>query len=454
VTDLTAAEAISTSGGPISALRNAQASPTVFPVTPEFTNWRSEQLAWRESVALLDQSHHMTDLFISGTDALRLLSDTGINKFSNFGVNSAKQFVAVNYEGFLIGDAVLVRLEEELFNLVGWHPVLDWVQFIGETGDYDVSFERDASSAVRGPGLDPVLYRYEIQGPNALALVERVIGGEVPATKFFGMATLRIGGADVRTIRHGMAGQPGFELFGPWAERLAVREAILAEGDEFGLVLVGAKAYSTANLESAWVPSPFAAIFTGSRTEEYLQWLPAARLGSVAGSYDSDDIEDFYLSPSDIGYGRLADFEHEFIGRDALQASSDAAPRTKMTLVWNPEDVAAAQRSLLEPGIPAKYIEFPKARYGMHQMDRVLRDGVPVGISFDVGYIANEHAFISLAAIDNEHATPGTEVTVLWGESPNSSKPAVEEHRQVEIRATVQPAPYSSFARENYRKNS
>jgi hypothetical protein len=42
-------------------------------------------------------------------------------------------------------------------------------------------------------------------------------------------------------------------------------------------------------------------------------------------------------------------------------------------------------------------------------------------------------------------------VTVLWGEQPNSAKPTVEEHRQVEIRATVAPAPFVDFARENYR---
>jgi len=45
-------------------------------------------------------------------------------------------------------------------------------------------------------------------------------------------------------------------------------------------------------------------------------------------------------------------------------------------------------------------------------------------------------------------------VTVLWGENPNSRKPAVEPHRQVEIRATVAPAPFSAEARENYRRSA
>ncbi|MCX6502884.1 MAG: aminomethyl transferase family protein [Microbacterium sp.] len=447
-----AADAIARAGSPVEVLRHAQARPTIFPVTPEFSNWRSEQRSWRESVALLDQSHHMTDLFISGPDALRLLRDTGVNSFATFPVDAAKQFVAVNHEGYLIGDAILFHLEEDRYDLVGWFMVLDWVQFVGETGDYDVIFERDANSLMREPGIDPVLYRYELQGPHALALMEKLTGAPVPPTKFFGMATFPIAGTTVRSLRHGMAGQPGFELFGPWADGERVREAILTAGEEFGLVRVGAKAYSSANLESAWVPSPLPAIFTGERTAEYLAWLPANRLGSLAGSFASDDIEDYYLTPADLGYGRTVAFDHDFIGREALESRAAEGARHKVTLVWEPADVAAAQRSLYEPGTPAKYLDFPKARYGVYQVDRVEAGDRVVGISHDCGYITNEQAFVSLASVDASVAE-GDEVVVVWGEEPNSRKPAVEPHRQVRIRATVAPAPFSRFARENYRKS-
>lgn len=447
----TAADLIASFNGTVPALRNSQSKPVIFPVTPEFTNWRSEQRAWRSTAALLDQSHHMSDLFISGPDALKLLSDTCVNNFSNFEVGLAKQAVAVNHEGYLIGDAVLVRMEEQYFDLVGWYQILDWVEFIGTTGGYDVKFERDPNSVMRGEGKDPVLYRYEIQGPNALAIIESAIGGEAPKTKFFGTCELKIGGRKVSAIRHGMAGQPGFEMYGPWAERHEVYAALLEHGEKHGLVRVGARAYSTANLESAWVPSPFAAVFTGKQMKEFLEWLPAERMGSIAGSYDSNNIEDFYLHPHDIGYGKVINFDHEFIGREALENYTPT--RKKVSLLWNSDDVAAIQRSQYEPGTPAKFIEFPKARYGLYQMDRVEKDGKPVGISLDAGYITNEQAFISLATLDIEHAEPGTEVVIYWGEDPNSTKPSVETHRQVAVRATVYPAPFASFARENYRAN-
>jgi glycine cleavage system aminomethyltransferase T len=393
----------------------------------------------------------MTDLFLQGPDAQRLLSDLAVNSFATFGVDKAKQFVAVNEDGFLIGDAILFHLDEQRFDLVGWRMAIDWVRFHLERGDYDATAEMDESSLLRdGP---PRLFRYELQGPTAVAIVEKLIGRPVPEIKFFAMGTFTIAGLEVRALRHGMAGQPGYELFGPWADGERVRDAILAAGDEFGLVQAGARAYSSANLESGWVPSPCPAIFDGDTTAAYRRWLPAERAGSLGGSLVASDIRDYYLTPYDLGYGRSVSFDHDFVGRAALERMHESPPRRKVTLVWNADDVAAAIGTLFRPGPKAKHFELPKSRYALYQCDEVVAGGTRVGISHDCGYITNEDAFVSLATIEVAHAEPGTEVTVVWGEEPNSTKPAVEPHVQIEIRAVVAPAPYVDFARRDYRSN-
>jgi vanillate/3-O-methylgallate O-demethylase len=441
--------AINSVGSPVDLLRNATSPPTVFPVAPEFTNWRSEQAAWRTTCALLDQSHHMTDLYLTGPGALELLSHTGVNSFAHFPVDRAKQFVAVNASGHLIGDAIAFHLGEHHFDLVGHPMVLDWVQYHLETGDYDATAERDPNSIVR-TDRPPTVYRYELQGPTAPALLEELQGSTLPEVKFFAMGHLDLAGHHVRALRHGMAGQPGFELFGPWEDGQRVLDALLGVGEEFGLVRAGAKAYSTSNLESGWVPSPLPAIYSGDELRGYREWLPAAAAGSLGGSLDSADISDYYVTPYDLSYGRNIAFDHDFIGRDALAAIGEPA-RTKVTLVWDHEDVTRAIDSLYQPGPAAKYLDMPKARYALFQADVVLKDGEPAGVSMDCGYLYNERAMVSLATVDVECAAPGTEVTVVWGEKPNSAKPAVEPHEQVEIRATVAPAPYVRFAREAYR---
>jgi vanillate/3-O-methylgallate O-demethylase len=442
--------AIQRAGGPVELLRNSPIRPHTFPVAAEFTNWRSEQSSWRDSCALLDQSHHMTDLYLTGPDALRLLRDHGVNSFEKFVPGKAKQYVAVNQDGYFIGDSVLFYLDEDSFDLVG-HPMIhNWLQYNAAVGNYDVTLERDENSFDRVSG-PPKVYRYELQGPTAVKILETATGQPIPEVKFFNMADFTIAGHRVRGLRHGMAGQPGFELFGPWDEGDAVLRALLEAGEEFDLVRAGAKAYSTANLESAWIPSPMPAIF-GDDMKAYREWLDVKEMGSLGGSMDSEDITDYYVTPYDIGYGRIVAFDHAFVGRDALEQIASKPSREKVTLVWDSDDVTAAIGTLYQPGTPAKYIEMPKARYALFQIDQVLKDGKLIGLSMDAGYLANEHLTISLAALDPEYAEPGTEVTILWGEKENSAKPSVEKHRQVEMKATVAPAPYVQFARDTYRK--
>jgi vanillate/3-O-methylgallate O-demethylase len=110
--------------------------------------------------------------------------------------------------------------------------------------------------------------------------------------------------------------------------------------------------------------------------------------------------------------------------------------------------------SLLEPGVPYKYLELPVADYGnMIQRDEVRSlDGTLIGLSTYTGYSTNERKILSLGVIDTEHATPGEEVTILWGE-PNggSRKPRVELHQQTLVRATVAPAPYAAAVQQLMR---
>ena len=239
-------EAIQAAGNPVKMLRNSQLGPYVYPVVPsEFSNWRDEQRGWKETCALFNQSYHMADMWIKGPDALKLLSATGINSLENFAVNKAKQFVGCNYDGYVIGDAILFYLDKDELLLVGRPSIHNWVQYHAETGAYSVSLSRDERSIARDVPIVRRLYRYQIQGPNASQVLNKLNGGPLPEIKFFNMGEITIAGRKVRALRHGMAGAPGLEIWGPHEEREEIRAAIVEAGEEFGLKQVGSRARGT-----------------------------------------------------------------------------------------------------------------------------------------------------------------------------------------------------------------
>jgi vanillate/3-O-methylgallate O-demethylase len=446
-------DALQAAGGPVPLARNSQIGPYVYPAVPaEFTNWREEQVAWRETCALFDQSHHMTDLYVEGPDVIRLLSDLGVNTFSNVAVNKAKQFVPCTPDGYVIGDGILFFLDENRVSLVGRPSAHNWVAYHAETGGYDVELERDERTAVNPTG-GRKLYRYQVQGPTALQVMERATGGPLPEIKFFNMGELTVAGRRVRALHHGMSGAPGLELFGPWEERDEVKAAIVEAGGELGLRQVGSRVYATNTLESGWIPCPLPAIFTGEALKPYREWLPASGYegtGSLGGSFYSEDIEDYYLTPYELGYGPFVKFDHDFIGRDALERIAAAPHRRKVTLAWNGEDVARAIGTLFEKGDAVKYIDFPLSNYSTWPNDRIMHGDRMVGVSTFSGYSYNERSFLSLAIVDPD-VEIGTEVVLVWGEEGGgSSKPVVERHVQGEIRAVVSPCPYSEVARTSY----
>src|SRR5271167_2095299 len=177
-------------GNPVDLLRNSQIGAYVYPVvSSEFSNWRDEQRAWRETAVLFDQSHHMANVYVEGPDALKLLSHLAINSFAKFPVNRAKQFAPCSYDGYVIGDGILFHLEENKLVFVGRAPTASWIQFHAETGGYNVTATKDDRSPSR-PGGKPVVrkhYRYQIQGPNAHQVIEKLNGGPFPDIKFFSM---------------------------------------------------------------------------------------------------------------------------------------------------------------------------------------------------------------------------------------------------------------------------
>lgn len=445
---------IDAAGGALSMMRNSQTGPYQFPIPAEYSNWRNEQRAWRETVALMDQSFHMTDLYVEGPDVMAFVSSLAVNTFSNFGDNKAKQFIACAPNGFLIGDMIIFGLGENLVNIVGRPTVANWVEYNASLGQFDVRCDRDERTLQNAKPRKT--FRFEIQGPNAWALLEKLNGGKLEQPKFFTMGKLNVGAREFRSLRHGMGGAPGLEFWGPVELYDEVKAQILEAGKELGLLQVGARAYSSAAVDSGWLPCPLPAIYSGEDMRAYREWLPATSFDGIAalgGSFVSDNIEDYYFTPWEIDYGRLIRYDHEFVGHAALEQREKDSHRKKVSLVINPEDAAAVYRSQMVLGQNGKAMEVPTAHYAAYPYDSLLdgRDN-QVGVSTYTSFLAPDGAWVALAVVDEAVAAEGTELTIVWGE-PNggSNRPTVEPHRQMPLRATVSGWPFSKVAQQGYR---
>ena len=321
-----------------------------------------------------------------------------------------------------------------------------------------MELELDLRTALRTDGRRRS-YRFQLQGPTAMQIIEKALGQAPPELKFFHTTDVTIAGNDVGALRHGMVGQPGWELFGPWDDREPVLEAILAAGEEFGLRRSGGRAYSSNTLESGWIPSPLPAVYSGEALKAYREWLPATGYegsASLGGSFVSADIEDYYFTPWDLGYGQLRQVRPRL--HRPGRARADGGRRA------SPEGHAGARGRGRDRARSGRCSRRPTARSSSTGPPRCTRctsttasswTARPVGVSTWIGYSANEGKMLTLAVLDAEHAEPGTEVTLVWGEEDGgTSKPTVEPHVQTEIGAVVSPVPYVEAVRRSYAPGS
>ena len=438
-------EEIVAAGGPSKLVHSGRSGAFPFPVRAEFTNWRDEQESWRTTAALMDLSHHMTDLQLEGPDTYRLLQDLGANSFRRLGPMKAKQFIAVSPDGYMIGDCILFCLAENVVRLVGRPPALNWVQFNAETRGYGVSLRRDERTVQNPRGRE--LYRLQLQGPSAVDIFEKANGGPLPDIPFFHMGKFNVGKYEVTALNHRMSGFPGLEFFGPYSEIDGVRDTLLEAGAGSGIRQVGSRAYASVATESGWIANTVPAVYTGEAMKPFREWHSGRSFEgtlSLGGSFVSDRIEDYYVTPWDLGYGHIVKFDHDFAGRAGLERLRDQPHRRKVWLTWHRDDVARIVASYYEQGDKRfKYIEMPAAFYAASQFDRVEKHGDLIGVSTLCSYSSNVRGWISLAMIDESRLAYGDQVELVWGE-PNggSASPSVERHSQTTIRATVTERPF------------
>lgn len=394
----------------------------------EYSGWIQEQLSWKDSCYIGDWSF-IWQKTLTGPDAMKLLTDHCVNSFAKFSVGQAKHFSMCDDDGKIIHEGIVLRMAENKFMIYALGSY--YLEWRAQTLGYDVEME-----VYEG-------YNLQVSGPTSINALEKACGESLRDIAFMHVREIEIAGHKVGALRQGMAGEIGFELIGPLAEREKIWNAVVDAGEEFGLQRMGARVAMINHLEACfptigWDYMP--AIF-GSDMTSYVDKLRTEIPGlldmflRVKGSLESDDPKSWYKSPIELGWKKNIKFDHDFRGKQALMAEVQEPRREIVTLEWNAEDVADVYESAFDPSRPMyTYMEMPRDMRGHMVADQVLNaEGEVVGVSTSRGYSVYFRRMLSLCSIDVAYTEPGTTVTVVWGD------PGTEQKR---IRATVAPAPY------------
>lgn len=396
----------------------------------EYSDWIDESMSWKRTCYIGDWSG-LVKLHVSGPDALRFFSDIAVNSFAKFDVGQAKHAAFCNEHGKLMGEGILMRLAEDEFRFTSG-PGAIWARFVFERSDYDARLEVVTES----------FSIQQVQGPAALELMEKVTGESLRDIGFMRFREVTIAGRQILLLRQGMAGEIGFEMHGDWSEAAEVYRHVYDVGLEYGIRRLGGRTKMVNHVEASF-PTPtvdyIPAWYDGADSESLRRFVPPAawhRLQKHRGSLPAEHISELFRSPIELGWGRSVKFDHDFLGSDALRVEIESPSRELRTLVWNPDDVSDVLASYLRKDAePYAFMEWPRGLLGEMEADRVLVDGLDVGISSSRCYSYFFREMLSLAVIDVEHAELGSEVTVIWGDPGR---------RQKAIRATVAKTPYKT----------
>lgn len=447
----------------VDALRQngRQSSPWSYQFTPPaYTNWFEEQRATVEGCALGDLSHHMTAVHLEGPDAVAFLEDLCINDFQNFPTGRGKQIVMCSPEGYVIGDGPLLRFDEEEFYSAGIFGT-KWMQYTLETGDYDVSMEIEPPSRLL-PGRTPERYVYQVQGPATETIIDELTDDPFRDIDFFGFDRITLAGHEVIAFGHGMSTEAGYELIGPYDHAEDLRQAFAEAGADHGFRFLGSETYYTQYVKSGWIPVWVKPVYHSDAMQGYREWATGEKERAygkaywteegtweetvdIEGSFESEDITDYYFTPVELGYGNLADMDREFVGKAAVEAELEDPRRERVTLFWDNEDVHRVNQSLHGEGEPNLVLsgQYPAISWARQPYDRVVVGDELVGLSLARAYEWDIRGIASQCLIDPAYSEPGTEVTVEWGAPDGTSPiPSMPDHAQTEIAATVRPSPY------------
>ncbi|MBE9557423.1 MAG: GcvT family protein [Proteobacteria bacterium] len=305
----------------------------------------------RNGVGVIDISNYAI-YSISGKGAADWLNRLVANIVPT-GIGRSCLTPLLGVRGGIAGDFTITKMAEEEFLMIG----------SGMAERYHQRFFQmvEAPATLEFKSLTNAWAGFNVAGPNARALLQRLTNTDLSneAFRFMRSARITIAGIEVVALRVSFTGDLGWELHCREADQLALYDALFAAGEDLGLRPVGLRALTSLRIEKGY------------------------------GSWGREYSPEYW--PQEVGLERLIKLDKpEFLGREAYLGIKDKPARLKLVCLRVKVDTADAVGG--EPIF--------------------LTDGTAVGQVSSGAYGFTVDASLALGFIKADHALPGTAVDV------------------------------------------
>jgi len=324
-----------------------------------FSSIKDEHLAVRKSVGLFDVSH-MSNVWITGKDAMKLLNLCTVADVPKFGENQSQYTVILRENGTVIDDTIFMNLGDKYMIIpnAGMSTIVTkWLN--------DKAKEFKLNAKAEDVSRDFVILA--IQGPRSRETLQKITKIDMNNVKFFGCQYGEIAGVDCIISHTGYTGELGFELqITPTKKAEIVFNKILEAGAEFGIKPIGLGARDTLRLEKCFILAGNE--FEGGRTplEATLSWL--------------------------------IHWDHVFIGKEAILKQKEKGDYERLTSL-----------ECIDKGIP---------RHGCE----VQKDGKPVGVVTSGTLSPCLNKGIAMGYVRHDSREPGSILDIIVRDKPVKAK--------------------------------
>ncbi|MBQ2588190.1 MAG: glycine cleavage system aminomethyltransferase GcvT, partial [Prevotella sp.] len=171
----------------------------------QYSSIIDEHNAVRQHCGVFDVSH-MGEVFVTGNDAEKFVNHIFTNDITNAPIGQIYYGMMLYPDGGTVDDLLVYKMGENNFFLVinaaNIDKDIDWI--MQNANGYDVN-------------IDHCSDRYgqlAVQGPEAEAVVEEVLGLACKELTFYTAKTLMVDGEEIIVSRTGYTGEDGFEIYG------------------------------------------------------------------------------------------------------------------------------------------------------------------------------------------------------------------------------------------------